>query len=50
MGVDKLSRDLGKIDIITYSDSFYIHKQIENKNGLFFMRLKKRSMRLEGEL
>jgi len=47
VGVDKLSQDLGKIDIITYSDSFYTHRQIESKNGLVFMRIKKRSIRLE---
>lgn len=32
------------IDIVRHSDSFYIHQQIEIKNGLLFMRLKKRAL------
>ena len=30
------------IDIVTRQDNFLIHKQIEIKNGLLFMRLKRR--------
>ena len=31
-----------KIDVITRDDKWVIHKQIEKKNGLTFMRMKKR--------
>jgi len=31
-----------KIDIVMKHDNFYIHKQIEIRNGRLFMRLKKR--------
>ena len=32
------------VDIVSKRDKFYIHKQFEIKNGLLFMRLKKRSL------
>lgn len=31
-----------KIDIITYEDKFYIHRQIERRGNIVFMRIKKR--------
>ena len=31
-----------KIDIITYGDKFYIHRQIERIGDIVFMRIKKR--------
>ena len=33
-----------KIDIIRVSNNFFTHKQIENRNGLLFMRMKKRAI------
>ena len=32
-----------KVDLIKKSKDFYIHKQIERRDGLLFMRLKKRA-------
>lgn len=31
------------LEVVSKKDKFYIHKQFEIKNGLLFMRLKKRS-------
>ncbi len=33
------------IDIIRQYNNYYIHKQVEIKNGLLFMRLKKRALK-----
>ena len=41
VGVANLT-DSEKIDIITYDDKFYIHRQIEKRNNIVFMRIKKR--------
>jgi hypothetical protein len=35
-------KESSKIEIIKEFDRFYIHKQIEFRDGLLFMRLKKR--------
>ena len=32
------------IDVIRQHGNFYVHKQIEIKNGLLYVRLKKRSL------
>ena len=45
-GIIFLNEDKGNskvIDIVRQCDNFLIHQQIEIKNGLLFMRLKKRS-------
>ncbi len=44
MGVDilQLFSDDEKIDFIDIDGNTYTHKQIERKNGLVFMRMKKR--------
>lgn len=39
---NKDNRSSKIIDIVRQKDNFLIHKQIEIKNGLVFMRLKKR--------
>lgn len=31
-----------KMDLVTLTDDFFIHKQIEHRNGLTFARIKKR--------
>ena len=36
-----------KQDFITVGDRFYTHKQIEIKNGIVYMRMKKRSIKNE---
>lgn len=38
------NRENSKIDIVRRHDNFLIHQQIEIKNGMLFMRLKKRSL------
>ena len=45
VGAANLDSSSRKIDIVVYSDNRYIHKQIEIKNNLLFMRIKKRSIR-----
>ena len=40
VGVENFRSSSEKIDIITYSDNRCIHKQIERRNNLWFMRLK----------
>lgn len=47
VGVANLSTDSEKIDIITYGDKFYIHRQIEKRDNMVFMRIKKRLLRHE---
>lgn len=44
MGVDilRLFSDNEKVDYITIDDNVYTHKQIERRNGITFMRMKKR--------
>lgn len=42
VGVANLRTNSEKIDIITYGDKFYIHRQIEKRNNIVFMRIKKR--------
>lgn len=44
VGVNILSNFSGKDmrDYITIDGNIYTHKQIENRNGLVFMRMKKR--------
>ena len=47
MGVNILqffSED-GKLDYITIEGNIYTHKQIEKKNGIVFMRMKKRLLK-----
>ncbi|MBI2653861.1 hypothetical protein HYX02_03555 [Candidatus Woesearchaeota archaeon] len=48
MGVDilQLFSDNEKLDFITIEGNIYIHKQIEKRNGITFMRMKKRLLRL----
>ncbi len=46
-GIIFLNKDTGNskiIDIVRQHDKFYIHQQIERRNGLLFMRLKKRAL------
>ena len=45
--MDKIRSNSGKVDIISYSDKFYTHKQIERKHGMVFMRIKRRLRELE---
>jgi hypothetical protein len=33
-----------KIEVISLKNNFQIHRQVERKNGLTFMRLKKRKL------
>lgn len=40
VGVENFNSNSEKIDIISYNDTRYIHKQIEKRNNLWFMRLK----------
>jgi len=35
-------KDYSKIDVIRILDSIVLHQQIEKRNGLTFMRMKKR--------
>lgn len=44
VGVENLHASSEKIDIITYNNTRYIHRQIEKRNNLWFMRLKIRLM------
>ncbi len=36
--------DKAIFDIIRYEEGYYIHKQVEKRNGMLFMRIKKRSI------
>ena len=45
VGVANFNSSSRKIDIVMYSDNRYIHKQIEIRNNLLFMRIKKRLIR-----
>jgi hypothetical protein len=45
VGVDDLFTDSRKIDIFMYANEYYTHKQVELKNNLLFMRMKKRYMK-----
>jgi hypothetical protein len=42
-----LFSDDGKKDFITVEGNVYTHKQVEIRNGLIFMRMKKRSFNNE---
>ena len=42
----QLFSDDDKLDFITVEGNVYTHKQIEKKNGLVFMRLKKRILKV----
>ena len=44
VGVENLTSKSSKIDLITYSDSYYIHKQIEKRDNMLFMWIKKRPL------
>jgi len=48
VGVDILqfSSDNEKRDYITISSDVYTHKQIEMRNGILFMRMKKRLLKV----
>jgi len=43
-GVFIISETKRVIDIVKIMDSSIVHKQIEERNGMIFMRLKKRRM------
>ncbi len=43
-GVFNISKTKRVIDIFKIMDSSIVHKQIEERNGMIFMRLKKRRM------
>jgi len=47
VGVDILQTfsDNDKVDYITIDGNIYTHKQIETRNGLVFMRMKKRILK-----
>ena len=45
VGVVLLNSTGETIDIITRTDKYVIHKQVQRKNGLLFMRAKKRLLR-----
>jgi len=47
VGVDILQLFSGndKLDFITINGNIYTHKQIEKRNGLVFMRMKKRILK-----
>ncbi len=45
VGVANFKPDSEKIDIITYINDYYVHKQLEIRNNLLFMRIKKRLVR-----
>ncbi|MBI2650052.1 hypothetical protein HYX04_01930 [Candidatus Woesearchaeota archaeon] len=51
MGVDILPvfSDNEKQDFITIDGNIYTHKQIENRNGIVFMRMKKRVLKINDE-
>ena len=42
MNILKLNSDNEKLDYITIEGNVYTHKQIERRNGITFMRMKKR--------
>ena len=45
VGVANFNSGSEKIDIITYINNYYVHKQLEIRNNLLFMRIKKRLVR-----
>ncbi|MBI2558908.1 hypothetical protein HYW20_06310 [Candidatus Woesearchaeota archaeon] len=49
MGVDilHLFSDNGKVDYITIEGDVFTHKQIENRDGIVFMRMKKRFIKTD---
>lgn len=42
--LNKCNSNSKKLDIITIKNKYYIHKQVEVRDGLLFVRLKKRSL------
>lgn len=42
MGVETFNSNSSKIDIVIITNNVYTHKQIEVKNNLVFMRIKKK--------
>ncbi len=46
MDILQLFSDDEKLDFITIDGNIYTHRQIEKKNGLVFMRMKKRILNL----
>jgi len=45
VGVENINTNSEKVDIIMYNSEFYTHKQIEKKDNLVFMRIKKRAIK-----
>ena len=45
MGILKTFSDDEKLDYITIDGNIFVHKQIEKRNGITFMRLKKRILK-----
>ena len=46
MDILQLYSDDEKLDFITIEGDIYTHKQIERRNGVTFMRMKKRLLRV----
>jgi len=46
VGVETFNSNSSKIDIVIITNNVYTHKQIEVKNNLVFMRIKKRLIEL----
>ena len=49
MDILQLFSDNEKLDYITIEGDIYTHKQIEKKDGLIFMRMKKRFLKINDE-
>jgi len=45
VGVENIHTISGKVDIIMWNSKYYIHRQIEKRDNLMFMRVKKRSLK-----
>ena len=43
----KFSSNTEKKDFITFDEGIFTHKQIEVRNGIVFMRMKKRVIRVD---
>jgi hypothetical protein len=41
-GIINIDNPNSKIELIRLGDNFYTHKQVELKNGMLFIRMKKR--------
>jgi len=44
VGVENIYTNSGKVDIIICNSRYYTHRQIEKRDNLLFMRVKKRSI------